>query len=113
MKKIRLNTRFLVTEAVPLLLAVEVMLWYFCGWMREGAETTLCAVVFLLCTWSAVYGEWKLVRGKISKLRFGIFCASFLFMLAVMTKLFAMTEVCTPLKSFYGAPETCCTQSGD
>ncbi len=102
--KIRLNTRFLATKGIPKLLTVMMipftMLVYFSGWLRGGVETTICAVVFLLCTWSVGYGEWKLVRDKISKLHFGIFGVSFLFVLALAIKLFAMTETSSILKSF-------------
>lgn len=104
MKKIRLNTRFLATEGIPQLLTVGMipftMLVFFSGWLRGGVETTICVAVFLLCTWSVGYGEWKLVRDKISKLHFGIFCVSFLFVLALALKLFAMTEVSSSHKIF-------------
>lgn len=102
MKKIRLNTQFLATEGIPQLLTVAMipftMIVYFSGWLRGGIETTICVSVFLLCTWSIGYGEWKLVHGKISKLHFAIFCASFLFINALPIKLFTMTEISSNLK---------------
>ena len=104
MKKIRLNTRFLATEGIPQLLTVAMipftMIVYFSGWLRGGIETTICASVFFLCSWSLGYAEWKLVRGKISKLHFGIFCASFLFMMAVGAKLYAMTDTASSSRLF-------------
>lgn len=97
MKKIRLNTKFLATEGIPELLTVAMipltLLAYFCQWVHGFIDTALCAVVFLLCVWSTGYREWEEVKNKmISKLHFGIFAFCFLFMIALGTKLYSMTD---------------------
>lgn len=101
---LQLNEMKKITEGIPQLLTVTMipftMLVYFSGWLRGVIETTICAVVFLLCTLSVGYGEWKLVHGKISKLYFGLFCGSFLFILALAMKMYAMTGVSSNLKVF-------------
>ena len=105
MKRIRLNTRFIAEEAVPVFLTVGMipfcMLAYFCEWVHGFIDTTLCAVVFLLCVWSTGYREWEEVKNKmVSKLHFGIFAFSFLFFISVITKLYAMTDAASSSKLF-------------
>lgn len=100
MKKI--NTRFIAEEAVPELLTIGMipfcMLAYFCEWVHGVIDTALCAVVFLLCVWSTGYREWEEVKNKISKLHYGIFAFCFLFMIALGTKLYSMTEIVSSSK---------------
>lgn len=97
MKKVRLNTKFLAEEGIPEIMTVCIipttMLAYFCGWCHGGVETSLCAVVFLLCAWSAGYREWQEVKEKVSRLLFGVFCLSFLAVMVCGAKLYAMTDI--------------------
>lgn len=102
MKKIRFNIRFLATEGVPEIVTVGMipftMLALFCGWVHGGFEITLCAIVFMLCTWSTCYREYQEVQDRISKLHFGLFCISFLFTMALGAKLYAMTDTTSTRK---------------
>lgn len=97
MKRIRLNTRFIAEEAVPELLTIGMipftLLACFCEFVHGFIDTTLCAIVFLLCSWSAGYREWQSVKKKVSKLHFWIFALSFLTVMACGTKLYAMTDM--------------------
>lgn len=105
MKKIRLNTKLLATEGIPQLLTVGIVpvttLAYFCGWVNGVVETTFCAVVFMLSVFSIGYSEWELVKGRISKLHFALFGMSFLGILTLGTKLYAMTEATSTQKLFF------------
>lgn len=105
--KVRLNTKFLATEGVPELLTVGMipftMLAYFCDWVHGGVETTMCAGVCLLCIWSTCYREYQNVQDRISKLHFAVFCAAFLSVFAIVTKLYAMTEATSTQKLFFVA----------
>lgn len=96
MNRIRVNTKFLATEGIPELITVGMipftLLAYFNEWVHGPIETALCAVVFLLCTWSLGYSEWLEVRSKISRLHFCVFCMSFLAVMACGAKLYAMSN---------------------
>lgn len=104
MKKIKLNTKFLATEGIPQLLTVGIVpatsLAYFCGWVNGVVDTTFCAVVFMLSVFSIGYSEWELVKGKISKLHFGLFGVAFLCLSTLGSKLYAMTEATSTQKLF-------------
>lgn len=104
MKKIRLNTKFLATEGIPELLTIGMipftMLAYFCGWCHGSVETISCAVVFVLCTWVAGCRKLHEVKNNISRLHFGVFGLSFLFMMAVGVKLYAMTDTASSSRLF-------------
>lgn len=100
----KINTKFLATEGIPEILTVGMipftMLALFCGWAKGSIELTLCTIVLLLCIWSVGYSEWLEVKGKISRLHFGIFGLSYLTVIALGGKLYAMTETASTHKLF-------------
>lgn len=76
------------------------MLAYFCGWCHGSVETISCAVVFVLCTCVAGCRKLQEVKNNISRLHFGVFGLSFLFMMAVGVKLYAMTDTASSSRLF-------------
>ena len=106
MKKIRLNTRFLVNEGIPEIMTLGVALYIVCvfvnDWIHGVISTIFSAIVFGLSAWSVCSREYSEVKGKVSKLHFTVFELSFLAMMLGFAKLYAMSEQGTMVQLSFG-----------
>lgn len=89
----RINYKFLLTEGIPELTSIGlipfIILAFCSGWIHGTINTIFSVIVLVLCTSSAIYGEYMTVKDRVSKTLFGIFCLSSTIMIVSMSLLYS------------------------
>ena len=93
--KMKINYGVIAEEGVPMIMTVVVPMFMVVaalrGWVHGTMNMVVCGVLFCLCMWSLAYNEYKEVKGRVSKMLFGLHCLGFAVLLVGMSALYAVS----------------------